>query len=58
MSLKTVAEKPNPTTESAAATMLSMQLKRIAPEAKLASSPKSPANSPDEIDDMWDNVPV
>ena len=58
MSLKTVAEKQKPTAESAATAILSMRLRSLAPEAKAIKTPQKPANAPDEIEDMWDNMPV
>ena len=58
MSLETLKKTPISENESAAAKALTMKLKRIAPEISSSSPAKIAANSTDDIDDMWDNMPV
>lgn len=58
MSLKTVTKKPASEQESDAATVLSMKLKRMAPEIATKKAHPSAANTIDDIDDIWDNMPV
>ena len=58
MSLKTLKKNPISDDESAAAKALTMKLKRIAPEIAKPAPAKVAANTTDDIDDMWDNMPV
>ncbi len=58
MSLETLKKSPISETESDAATVLSMKLRRLAPEIPAKTAPKVAANSADDADDMWDNMPV
>lgn len=58
MSLNTLKKTPIVEDESATATVLSMKLKRLAPEIPAAKPANAPVQSTDDIDDIWDNMPV